>query len=126
MTPNRDTVTHALSLPYSIGAHRLLREILSATTDIPLPSDPPVRHGPVKQPYIPPRPASIPPATARRAVLLDMLRSGTVREGAGPPWPWHTVVSDVQALRKLGYAVRNTNEGKGRQAGARYTLTPNP
>lgn len=109
-------VAAALRLPYSIGSQRLLRELLSAVTGTPLPPDPPVQHGPVVPPRIPPRLRQA-AAAERRETLIQALRAGPVTQGTAP-YDWHLLVSDVKVLRDRGVPVRNV----GTRRAARYVL----
>lgn len=108
--PTPDTLHAALSLPYSVGAQRLLREILSTVTGTPLPeTDPRVRHGPVQLPRLPPAPRRLPRAADRREVLLQALRAGLVTQQSAAhwQWPWSVVLSDVGNMRTKGYSIPN-------------------
>jgi hypothetical protein len=124
MTQSAQDMLHAaLQLPYSVGAHRLLREILSTVTGVPLPeTDPPVLHPPVQRPRIPPAPPPIPRPAQRHAHLIAALNTGLVtRESSADwPWPWNIVMMDVGNLRTKGYDIRNV----GSSHKAAYILTP--
>lgn len=113
--------SEALSLPYSIGAQRLLREMLSDATGVPLPADPPVRHGPVQPLRIPPRPPRHTAHGERRETVLKMLRVGPVTQIPG--WEQWEVIDAVRQLRQAGYVIKNTEP---RPRPARYVLTQEP
>lgn len=111
--------SEALRLPYSIGAHRLLREIVSDLADIPLPPEPEVRHGPVQAPRVPPMWRKALPPAERRALVLDALRRGPVTQAEVPQIDSWQLSTAVQQLRRAGHVIQNT---RPRSAGARYVL----
>ena len=116
-----DTLHQALRLPYSVGAHRLLREILSVTTGTPLPTtEPPVRHGPIQQPRIPKRCRAPLSPKVRRDLVLQALKAGPVTRDTPLDMEWPHVVTAVCQLRRAGHPV--TNKSARRRDPACYVM----
>ncbi len=121
---NTDTLHQALQLPYSVGAHRLLREMLSAATGTSLPTtEPPVRHGPIQQPRIPKRCRAPLSPQVRRDLVLQALKAGPVTRDTALDMDWAHVVTAVCQLRRAGHPVSNTQR---RRNPARYVLQGHP